>query len=149
MVVPTSGALSRNCSRKPATRISKNSSRLLLTMQRKRSRSRRGIDASSASASTRRSNARMDSSRLIAGGSCSLTGGGLGLRAIEVTVDAVAGAAATGLCPASVTGMLRRGRFAQPAWLAIEGKPQAVPFGVAIELDQIGAMQGELIGRGR
>ncbi len=59
---------------RPATRISKNSSRLLLTMHRKRSRSSSGTAASSASASTRRLNASSDSSRLISGGAARLGG---------------------------------------------------------------------------
>src|SRR5215469_1890689 len=147
MVVPTSGALRRSCSRSPATRISKNSSRLLLTMHKKRSRSSSGIDGSSASASTRRSNARIESSRLIACGSGSLTGGGLGLGAIEDTVDAVAGAAATGLCPASVTDMLRSGRFAGAARLEFERKPEATALRLSVELGQIGAVQSQLVGR--
>ena len=41
-VTPGGGALTRSCSRMPATRISKNSSRLLLTMHRKRRRSSSG-----------------------------------------------------------------------------------------------------------
>src|SRR6185437_6423475 len=54
---------SSNCLR-PATRISKNSSRLLEEMQRKRSRSSSGTDSSKACASTRRLNSRKESSRL-------------------------------------------------------------------------------------
>ncbi len=52
--VVTTGVLARICSLRPETRISKNSSRLLETMHRKRKRSSSGMRSSSAWASTRR-----------------------------------------------------------------------------------------------
>ena len=48
-VIPGGGRRARSCSLRPATRISKNSSRLLLTMHRKRSRSSSGVAGSCAS----------------------------------------------------------------------------------------------------
>ena len=61
---PASGRPSLTCSLSPATRISKNSSRLEETMVMKRSRSSSGTASSAACDSTRRWNARMPSSRL-------------------------------------------------------------------------------------
>ena len=75
-VMPAGGIFARSCSFRPATRISKNSSRLLPTMVRKRSRSSSGTPASAASASTRRLNAISDSSRLIGDGSGAVGGFG-------------------------------------------------------------------------
>ena len=70
-VRPGGGSWARNCSLRPATRISKNSSRLLPTIARKRSRSSSGVAGSCASARTRRLNASCESSRLIGdGGVC-------------------------------------------------------------------------------
>ena len=53
-----------SCCIMPATRISKNSSRFELTIERKRTRSRRGTESSSASSRTRRSKLSQLSSRL-------------------------------------------------------------------------------------
>src|SRR5258708_18991688 len=61
---PVVAAASLICSFSPETRISKNSSRLEETMQRKRRRSSSGTARSSAWASTRRLNSRACSSRL-------------------------------------------------------------------------------------
>ncbi len=94
-VVPGGGAFMRSCSRKPATRISKNSSRLLLTMHRNRSRSSSGTPGSSASASTRRLNASSDSSRLI-GGASRLLGDSSGMMGgVDAAGCARGGAAAS------------------------------------------------------
>src|SRR5512135_3450078 len=79
--MPKLGAFSRSCSLRPATRISKNSSRLLPTMQRKRRRSSSGTRGSVASASTRRLNASVESSRLMGGGCGSTAGIGVRLDA--------------------------------------------------------------------
>src|SRR5499427_7981446 len=64
-VIPGGGTCASSCCLSPATRISKNSSRLAPTMHRKRSRSSTGTTESCASESTRRLKASCDSSRLI------------------------------------------------------------------------------------
>src|SRR5437016_7346399 len=122
--IPGGGAFNRSCSRKPAMRISKNSSRLLLTMHRKRRRSRSGVADSSASVSTRRLKASIDNSRLIAGGSGSLAEAGLGAEAVEVTVEEEAGEAETVSVP-RMTIMLRSLGRDQRAAAFFEREPYA------------------------
>src|SRR5271155_4603253 len=148
IVIPTSGAFRRSCSRKPATRISKNSSRLLLTMHRKRKRSSSGVIGSSARARTRRLKARADSSRLIGDGSASFAVPGL--CAVNVTVGRAAGGEAATVSELGMTGSLReRGQFGyrHRPQRPLERKPDAAPAGFAIDVVKIGPMRRELSGR--
>src|SRR5689334_18514060 len=124
----------------PATRISKNSSRLLLTMQRKRRRSSSGTAVSCASARTRRLKASSESSRLISCGAAVLTGGwgGIGLSRRRGTGVAANPPIFADLGYRHVTG----------GGIGGQRQPQAGSLGVAIELDEVGMVRGELV-RGR